>query len=430
MIDPLPTEPVPPSPPAAEPPRPAAAIAPPAPLPGEARDAVVDALRGAALLGVLAVNLLSMGFPTATGVGATADSTVGGWALSVTNLAFTGKAYALLALLFGYGVGAQALRVAAGGGEPSRLLKRRFLALGAIGMVHGLLGWYGDILVTYAAFGFCLLPFMKAKQRTLLRTAGGLLLGVAALYLALGGLIHLVTGLARRAPELAKLTESIRAASESDAVEALRAYGQGPYGALFRRRLFDFVSGWGSAVAMLPQALALFLVGLWSARAGLVTDPAWRPRLARLAAGLALIGLPVNVIYARLAGAGLAGGPAKMVLAAGAYTIAAPALAGAVAVMAILLREAAPVRGLVRVLAPLGRLSLSAYLLQTVVFTNVFYFHGLGLYGKLSFPTLLGLAIAFWLIELLLAGPWLARLRFGPAEWLVRSLTYGRRQPM
>ena len=248
MIEPLPTVAVPA-------PLPEDAPPPPAPLPGEARDAVVDALRGAALLGVLVVNLLFMGYPSATGVGAAVDTVAGGWALRVTSLVFAGKAYALLALLFGYGVGAQALRVAAGGGEASRVLRRRFLALGAIGVVHGLVGWYGDILVSYAVFGFCLLPFLKARQRTLLWTAGGLLLGVAALCLALGGLIHVASGLARRAPELDKLRESFRTFMEADTVEALRAYGQGPYGALFRRRLVDVMGGWASALVITAMDL-------------------------------------------------------------------------------------------------------------------------------------------------------------------------------
>jgi uncharacterized protein len=84
------------------------------------------------------------------------------------------------------------------------------------------------------------------------------------------------------------------------------------------------------------------------------------------------------------------------------------------------------VRALTRLLAPLGRVYLSAYLLQTLVFTNVFYFHGLGLYGKVPFPTLLALAPAFWLVEVALAHLWLARFRLGPAEWVLRRLEYGR----
>jgi uncharacterized protein len=232
-------------------PGPAPAAGPLAPLPGGEREPLVDALRGLALLGVLAVNLYFMGYPQQSGIGAPVATTPGGWALDLTNLLFTGKAYALLALLFGYGVGAQALRAAAAGAHPSRLLRRRFLALGAIGLMHGLLGWYGDILVSYAAFGFCLLPFLKARQRTLLWTAAGLLLGTAALYALAGGLLQLLGEQVRGSPLLAGLTESMGTYMEIDASEARLAYGRGPYGALFQRRLVDAMSNWAGSLLML-----------------------------------------------------------------------------------------------------------------------------------------------------------------------------------
>jgi uncharacterized protein len=112
-----------------------------------------------------------------------------------------------------------------------------------------------------------------------------------------------------------------------------------------------------------------------------------------------------------------------------AYTIAGPALGGAVAVALILARDAVPGRVAIRLLAPLGRVSLSAYLLQSVAFTGVFYFHGLGLYGKLGFPALLALAVCFWFLELLVARLWLQRFRSGPAEWLLRRMVYGPARP-
>ena len=408
----------------ATPPRPRAPAL--APTGAAERDPLVDALRGAALLGVLAVNLFAMGYPDPMAFSADATAVPGGWALSLTWLLFMGKAYALLALLFGYGVGLQAQRLEAAGRHPARLLGRRLLALGAIGLAHGLLVWYGDVLVSYAVFGGVLLLFLRAPPRALLAWAGGLLALGAAFFLVAGGLLHALSTLPALAEQGAKAGQALGTRGDEEVRAAISAYAHGPYGALFLRRLRDLAGNWGSSVVVLPEILALFLAGLAAARSGAACHPAWRPRLTRLAMVLALVGLPLDLLYARLASLGLSAGMGVAVMSMAAYTLAAPALAVAAAAAALLLREAAPVRALTRLLAPLGRLSLSAYLLQSVVFTGVFYFHGLGLYAAVPFPVLLALAPAFWLAEVALAHAWLVRFQLGPAEWLLRRLAYGR----
>ena len=83
-----------------------------------------------------------------------------------------------------------------------------------------------------------------------------------------------------------------------------------------------------------------------------------------------------------------------------------------------------------RRLAAVGRLALTNYLMQTVICTSLFYGWGLGLFDKLDRFALLGVVLMVSIFQLLISLPWLARFRFGPAEWLWRSLTYFRRQPM
>ncbi len=398
----------------------------PSPLPAADRDPLLDALRGAALLGVLAVNLVAMGYPESMAFSADARTVPGGWALSLTWFLFMGKAYALLALLFGHGVGLQAARLEASGRAPAGLLSRRLLALGAIGLAHGLLGWYGDVLVSYALFGFILLAFLRASPRALLTWAAGLLLVGAAFFLVAGGLLSAIGVLGLPEEKIARAGAALGALADEDTREALQAYGQGPYGALFLRRLRDLAGTWGSSLVVLPELLALFLAGLWAARTGALHDPARRPALRRAAGLLLAAGLPLNALYAWMASRGTSAGMGFAVLAMAAYTLAAPALAAAAALLAMLGRETAPARALTRLLAPLGRVSLSAYLLQTAAFTPVFYANGLALYGRVPYPALLAAALAFWLLEVLLAGLWLARFRTGPAEWLLRRLEYGR----
>ena len=81
-------------------------------------------------------------------------------------------------------------------------------------------------------------------------------------------------------------------------------------------------------------------------------------------------------------------------------------------------------------LAAVGRLALSNYLLQTLVCTTIFYSYGLGLYGKVGPAVGLALTVVIFAVQIPLSVWCLRRFRFGPAEWLWRSLTYGTLQSM
>jgi len=81
-------------------------------------------------------------------------------------------------------------------------------------------------------------------------------------------------------------------------------------------------------------------------------------------------------------------------------------------------------------LAPAGRMALTLYLMQSLVCTLLSYGYGLGGFGQVGRAWQVLLALALFLVQVLLAHAWLARFRFGPVEWLWRSLTYGKAQPM
>jgi uncharacterized protein len=81
-------------------------------------------------------------------------------------------------------------------------------------------------------------------------------------------------------------------------------------------------------------------------------------------------------------------------------------------------------------LANVGRTALSNYLLQSFICTTLFYGFGLGLFNRLERFPLMGIVVAVWIVQLIISRWWLNRFRFGPAEWIWRSLTYWHRQPM
>jgi len=81
-------------------------------------------------------------------------------------------------------------------------------------------------------------------------------------------------------------------------------------------------------------------------------------------------------------------------------------------------------------LAGVGRTALSCYLLETIICTTIFYGHGFGLFGRVDRIGQLMIVLAVWAVLLVAAPLWLERFRYGPFEWIWRSLTYARRQPM
>ena len=86
--------------------------------------------------------------------------------------------------------------------------------------------------------------------------------------------------------------------------------------------------------------------------------------------------------------------------------------------------------GLQKRLAATGRMALTNYIAQSVLCSLIFYGHGLGLFERVGSPGRVGIVVAIWTLQLIWSPWWLARFRFGPLEWLWRSLTYMKRQPM
>jgi uncharacterized protein len=83
-----------------------------------------------------------------------------------------------------------------------------------------------------------------------------------------------------------------------------------------------------------------------------------------------------------------------------------------------------------RRLAAVGQMALSNYLFQSVATAIIFLGWGLGMAGQLHYAQQLLVVVAIWIVQLVMAPLWLASFRFGPAEWMWRSLTYWQRQPM
>ena len=396
---------------------------------------VLDVLRGFAVFGILLVNMEFFGAPlyrVVTGAEwwpGTADR-VAEWLIRFLAEA---KFYSLFSFLFGLGFSLQMARAAARGVVFTSLHRRRVFGLMLIGLVHAFLVWYGDILVIYALMGLVLMLFRRVKDRTLVVWAVCLLMLPVALNAALAGLVQ--TG--RRSPQMRERIErsfaESRAEYERRTEESVRAYGQGSYSELAAQRAQDVFFIYSVAIIRhLPNVLAMFLLGLYIGRKHMWENLAQHAAaLRRVAAWGLLIGVPANAVFTV---ANAMSNPAEpswgVTLTKLALALGAPALCFAYASVLVLLWEDERWCQRLRPLASVGRMALSNYLLHSLVCTTLFYSYGLALYGKVGPALGVLLTLGIYMVQVPLSAWWLARFRYGPAEWAWRSMTYGRLQPI
>jgi uncharacterized protein len=415
------------APPALDDPRPAPPPRPMAPVAQRERVHEIDVVRGFALLGILLMNVEYFTRPIA-GMFFGLDRSLEGLDRAAGWLVMTfvqGKFYTLFSMLFGMGFAIQAERAAARGARFGRLFLRRMLGLAAIGAVHGYLIWSGDILLVYAIVGsFLLLFFRKTRPSRLWKWAVGFVLLVVVAQL----LLFVALGREGAAASREKMLSGMRGEYEV----AHEVYSNGRWFDLFPQRVTEMNNQLGFLPFFGWSVLGMFLLGAWLVRNGVMAEPsAHLPlfrRFFRLGIGL---GAPLAVLAMWLGGGdgmeeitlGGAIGAALMFVAS--FALCFGYLGGFV-----LLAQSPARRAKLAPVAAAGRMALTNYLLQSLVATTIFYEYGLGLFGSVPRLAQVALALVIWCGNLAFSVWWLRRFRFGPAEWLWRSITYARRQPM
>ncbi len=388
------------------------------------RSTELDVIRGFALFGVMLINLYShyeFAIPEAVLAGlATApiDRPLG-WVLEVL---MAGKAQALFSMLFGFGFAMFLSRAEARGADGTRLYLRRLTILLVIGSVHAMAVFWGDILLVYALTAFVLILFRRAPDRLLLvcGVALSLLAGlVMTLHLAW---VEAATG----------ATPPLIAAFDAGLERRWVVFMAGDYPAYVVELVRSLGAEWFLSVfawSYMGTILGRFLMGYWLFRKGWMLRPAdhiagfrrWAPRL--IVGGL-VFSLADVAIGAMDIEPGVLGQVALEILhRAGQLTLALGYGAGLVVLI-----QGARARRLLSGLGDVGRMALTNYLTQSLVYLFVFYGFGFGLMRYGGALTCLGIAVVTFALQIAFSRWWLARFRFGPLEWLWRSATYGQWQ--
>jgi len=385
----------------------------------------LDATRGLALLGILAVNAVlfaapwqTMLDPTLPPLGVDADTL---WSWFAMHVFFEYKMITLFSILFGasiYMVGGER-----SDGERGRVLRRRLFWLLVFGVLHATLIWYGDILVTYAITGFLVMFTRSWRARTLLIAGVALTLLALCLEGMLGLLLNVMP-----AEKLGMVVAEVEGAFALPPAEITRM--QAAYQGGLQSSLQENFNTWlmlmsSSLVSLVIRTAGVMMIGMALFKWGFLSGkaPAWLYGVM-LTLGAGALGLVAWQAWLNWE----ARFDVMHMVARGRLTNSAVSIFVSLgyASLAVLLVKAGA-RLLTEPLAAVGRMAFTNYLTQSIVMTTIFYGgRGFGLWGEVDRLTLWAIVLAVWALQLIWSPLWLSRFEMGPFEWIWRRLSYAK----
>jgi len=460
------------------------------PLDKNKRVDALDILRGLALVGILLMNIewfnraiISLGGhdTTLTGV----DHAVG-WLI---RCFVEGKFYKLFALIFGMGFAVMMLRAKETGRPFAAWFSRRMFVLWVIGLAHMIFLWGGDILHDYALAGFILLAWVSKKKSDnprsylklaliwlmvpiLLTSIGGMIFGTVfndakyqqmwqnqldvytAVELQLADDIEalpLINSIDENNENAFEETTSIdltedeikaqkvadiivqRKETQADIIEEDTAFTQGSYWQATEYRIgFTGFMLMFSPVMSLVVLVPIFILGFWLVITEKITKHQQHQTFFKTLARVGLaVGIPLNVasiLIIQHPAAGISGilqGVGQMLFYIAQYLLSAGYLGLVVCAL-----NKQKWQKFFSTFSPMGQMALTNYLMHSVILTSIFYGYAGGQYGEISRAPQMLIVIAIIVAQVIFSKWWLNRYRFGPMEWIWRSLTYNKMQPM
>ena len=381
------------------------------PIQDQERYTNLDIIRGVALFGVMWINLLTefrVSLFKHLFVFHTHPGWINEWIDLVSAWLIEYKAFIVFSFLFGVGIAVQTERNDAREVRSRFFMLRRFGILLGIGLFHMFFIWSGDILCLYAISGVLVVGMRRLPIRFLIAAS------VTVFSLRFTGVFgEYIPG------EKAMLIQ----AAQSTAVYAHGTFSQ----ILVLRRHEAFHFTMPLLFGVLPQTLSLMLLGIATWRSGILKRPECRRRLfgVLFGAGTAIGAICTSLIFWSAS----SGKPLPLRSEIVDAFSALPLALGLTAGLTLWISHCKKSRfgGLI---AAAGQMALTNYLMQSIVFSLIFYKLGLGLIGQLSPSSAAMIGVVFFGLQITASRVWLRKHRFGPAEWLWRTLTYGRWQPM
>ncbi|OES43943.1 DUF418 domain-containing protein [Domibacillus iocasae] len=379
-----------------------------------ARIVSIDVLRGLSLFGIFLVNMLSFHSPYFY------YNPYEWWKTSQDLIAFSwidvfvqASFYPLFAAMFGFGAAMQHEKAVKRTGTFLWTGIRRFSFLLVLGLLHAFFIWPGDILFNYAVSGFLILFFLRFSGRILL------ILGLVFLFVPAFIFSLLLVLAALSDPYNSFFWTDITSVSQS-----IAAYGSGSYAEVTLQRISDWMNNNMMDGAFLFQLITIFpflLIGAGAYKQQTLGKWAANPKktlhlfFILFTAGLLLKGIP-HILD-----------PSHMAYMYIQDAIGGPVLAASYAALIVYLCTFNRAANLLSPFAEAGKMSLTNYLMQSVLGSLLFYAYGLGFYGQITLTTGILLCVTIFAIQVIISGLWLNRFKRGPMEAVWRFFTYGKR---
>lgn len=376
------------------------------------RVVVVDALRGLSLFGILAANMLIFQY------GIYGKDEMAHYSISnfdhithiVLKVLIESSFMPIFAFLFGYGMIKMKESLENKGLPVKRYLARRFLLLLILGILHSTLLWEGDILTAYGMTGFVLLLYLNRKVKTLY--IWGIIL-ISFISILSYGPLDVAT------------TQEEKSVMADYVTATLDVYQNGSYTEILSHRMNEdpltelMTEGAMLFILILTPfvTLPMFLFGMIAAKQKWFTkirEASYSKKWKNLGLIFIVSGIVLKMMPFLLPSLGISGV---------GYALGGPVLAfGYIFLFSLLLqnKENSLVQGFISV----GRLSLTNYLLQTIICTSIFYGYGIGLFGKLGVLAGIGLTILVYSAQLVGSIFYLKFFKTGPFEKVLRVWTY------
>jgi uncharacterized protein len=423
-----------------------------APTEREERIGMLDATRGIAVLGILLMNVTGFGLPRAyddpTNWGGAAGINLATWRIAA--LFFEGTMRGLFTLLFGAGALLFLQRHAArnSGLLPADLYFRRTMWLIVFGLVNAyLLLWPGDILYYYGVVGLLLFVFRNITPRKLVIAAAIIMILQTSVTVTEWYGYHEASAAAAAAQE-ARNSGNVLTQEQSEAIDAFARTNEQfkPSRQELEQEVSRVRKSYLSALGVvapeswhyettffmqhgLLECLGMMLLGMALLKYGVLTGAASRRVYANMMLAGYALGLAVNLFET----SNLVRDDFSVESLIASYLTydlgRIPLTLGHVGLIGLLYQASAQSAAMRR-LGMVGQMALTNYLTQSVICMFLFTGAGLALYGQLERHELYYVVVAIWIVQLIWSPLWLRRFRFGPLEWVWRSLTYWQRQPM
>lgn len=376
---------------------------------------LIDSLRGFALLGIFLVNITF--FTTSLQTISFGVELWSGWyneiLMLLRGIVIDGKFILIFSFLFGFGMVLLQESSQAKGRSFNRIYTRRLTALLLIGLIHGILIWYGDILTHYALMGFLLMLFQRCKPRTLLIWSLSLLLLVPVL----------LTGASLLSSSAGQVFEPL---SQADAHQMgiyfqerdAAIYGEGTMARIITQRLNDYIGSILNMVVFYPQVLGMFLMGAYFCKRRILHEvQKHRKGIVKLVVIGGSLGLVLQLMMSLADGLPSLGEAVALFVGAPLLTL------GYIGAFALLYQNTSWKKVLNLFSYP-GKMAFTNYLLQSILCGLIFYSYGLGWYGTIEPIWQMVIVVVIFALQAIFSRLWLKRLPIGPFEYIWRLFTY------